>query len=280
MIGAGIVTYNPEMSDLEENLPKVVRQISQVVIVDNNSSNISQIRRLVSGFSTISLIENRDNKGIATGLNQIFEYARRKDWDWVLTLDDDSIVPFNLISSFEKVLTKSSDNQRIGIVCPKLIDKITRRPIENRAFKFGGITCITSGSLTNVDAWESAGGFFEWLFIDSVDYDFCLKLDSLGFQIVEAEDVVMQHSIGAPARHKIAETVFGYRSYSSFRRYFQERNGVYMRFRYCHTSISVEFLRHIKHIALSLLFDSDRAANFRSLSKGFRDGIRYTHQLG
>lgn len=32
--------------------------------------------------------------------------------------------------------------------------------------------CITSGSLTSVEAWQKIGGFDEWLEIDGVDFDF------------------------------------------------------------------------------------------------------------
>jgi rhamnosyltransferase len=275
MIGAGIVTYNPSMSDIEENLTKVLEQVPEIVIVDNHSSNISDLQRYISNFPTVFLIENISNRGIATALNQIFEFAKVHGWDFVLTLDDDSIVPYNMISSFNEIITNTIGSSKIGIICPKLIDRTTRKPLKNRDIVYGGITCITSGSLTSIEAWEATGGFLEWLFIDSVDFDFSLRLDSLGFQILEAKNVVMEHSIGTIINHKILGIEFEHRYYSSFRKYYQERNSIYMRSRYHHSPLAIEILRHINHLALSIIFDKNKLANIRSLRKGFKDGIYY-----
>lgn len=45
-IGALLVTFNPNIPKLKENLNRIINQVSKVVIVDNGSNNIGSIEEL------------------------------------------------------------------------------------------------------------------------------------------------------------------------------------------------------------------------------------------
>lgn len=57
-ISAGIVTYNPEMQRLEENINAIIGQVDEVVLVDNGSANIKEIEQKWENASKISIIKN------------------------------------------------------------------------------------------------------------------------------------------------------------------------------------------------------------------------------
>lgn len=55
---------------------------------------------------------------------------------------------------------------------------------------------ITSGSLTNLDAWKAIGGFDEKLFIDLVDTEYDIRALMKGYCSYRINTVVLTHEIG------------------------------------------------------------------------------------
>ena len=47
MYCAGIVTYNPDITRLVENINAIYNQVDNVIIVDNNSKNIAEIEQTI-----------------------------------------------------------------------------------------------------------------------------------------------------------------------------------------------------------------------------------------
>lgn len=97
-IAAGIVTYDPELDRLKDNILSIVNQVDMVIINDNHSINISDIRALCRDYEKVKLLENKKNVGVAMALNNICREAIKEKYDWILTLDQDSICPSDLIS--------------------------------------------------------------------------------------------------------------------------------------------------------------------------------------
>ena len=102
MYCAGIVTYNPDITRLVENINAIYNQVDNVIIVDNNSKNIAEIEQIVLNYLHICLIKSKCNEGIATALNKMMKKAKELHYTWCLTLDQDSIVPENIIEDFSK----------------------------------------------------------------------------------------------------------------------------------------------------------------------------------
>ena len=97
-IMAGIVLFNPNKERLTQNIDAIYPQVDKIVLIDNCSTNGIHIetRKKID----ITLIRNNTNKGIAFALNQIMEYAFGHNFDWVITLDQDSVVSNNLINNW------------------------------------------------------------------------------------------------------------------------------------------------------------------------------------
>lgn len=265
---AGIVTYNPDILRLEKNLNAIKGQVCRVVIVDNNSSNILEIKKYVR--ENIYMIENNANFGIAKALNQIMNYARENHFEWVLTLDQDSVCP----QSFMKNLIKHiGDN--IGIVCPKVYDLNKKDNIQDSLESNYIDKCITSGSLTSVEAWEKIGKFDETMFIDGVDFEFCYRLKSNGYFIYRVDDVELAHEIGHITIRKFLLWNICVKNHSAFRKYYIAKNIIYFAKKRKKIKFKIKaFFQEVKLMGIVLIYEEDKTNKIKRIIKGIKDGIK------
>lgn len=187
-IAVGIVLYNPNMKRFEKCIENLKKQTSQIFVFDNSEKSI-----YISDDSVVYLSEGK-NKGIAYALNCIMLEAKNKGFEWVVTMDQDSIIPMGLINEFKKAIDSHFD---LGIICPFVKDK--RRPYEDNksdcSEEFIDF-CITSASCTSVEAWEKSGRFDEWMFIDLVDNEFCKRIRLSGYKILRLNKLVLDQEFG------------------------------------------------------------------------------------
>jgi len=275
-IMAGIVLYDPDIVRLKENVYAVKNQVDRVLLVDNNSKNVNKIRAIFIKDTTVYLIENTKNLGVATALNQIMTYAEQHEYEWVLTLDQDSVVSSNIINEYERYLNIPN----IGIVCCKICDRNFERERDRNISKECECVkfCITSGALTNVDTWKKIGGFDDFMFIDSVDVDFCISLNNSGYKIVKTYLTYILHEVG----HSYTVKLFGREelvlNHSPFRCYYIIRNEIYLGRKYDSESMLIHLLRAFKRILIVMLYEKQKISKGRAMLKGFIDGFGKTYK--
>lgn len=270
-IAALIVTFNPSISDLQQVLSAIAPQVSRIILVDNNSRNVDQIIELVNSVRFCEIVQNQENLGIATALNQGFRKAVLNAVDWIITLDDDSLVPLNLVKMLYREYQRMEPSDTIGIVCPLLQDRKTGKLTDS---KKSDNECITSGSLTNVRAWKAIGGFDEWLFIDGVDFDFSRRLIAANYHILECESVYIKHEIGDTIPIRILGITVGQiMSHSVERKYYQERNYPYIDYKLGTYNAILEILRLLKHLTIVLLWEDHKIQKIVAMLHGRRDAL-------
>jgi len=189
---AVVITYNPDIVLLEKNLRALFRQFKNIIIVDNHSQNSNDIVATSKNISnTIILKTLSRNLGIATAQNVGFEMAKEERYKWLLTMDQDSVIPENFTSEYEKII---SDYDRIGIIGWSQSGKRTgvRKSLD----------IISSGSLISVNGLRQIGGFDDDLFIYHVDTDVNLKLSKLKLLTLIAGNVFLEHTDGVKTEHK------------------------------------------------------------------------------
>ena len=190
---AGIVLYNPNIERLKDNVEAVINQVDLVYLVDNKSLNIDEIVASFCNYEKIVFNCFDKNLGIAKALNDISSFAISKDAEWVLTLDQDSIAPANMIKEYEKY---TEDNQ-VGMICCNIYDLNFSKCTPNYSDCTKYVSnCITSGSYIRLKAWQDVGGYFEPLFIDQVDFDMCLLLRNYNYKILKVNNVILTHEVG------------------------------------------------------------------------------------
>lgn len=219
---ASIILYNPDMERLAENIEAIKSQVKEIVMIVNGPGCEAAIEKYREQ-SGIAFVINDKNKGIAYALNQAMRYGYDNGYQWVLTLDQDSISPDNLVQH----LSKHCDKENIGIIAPCNTD--INKPSADLA-KSGWeylSRCITSASLTSIKAWKKVGGFTNELFIDYVDFDYCAKLTKNGYKIIKDYDIVLTHEVGHIKLLKLGKWEYPLYNHPPMRRYYYTRNMIY-----------------------------------------------------
>lgn len=287
---AGIVLYNPEISRLKENIDSIIIQVGSLVLFDNGSKNIDEIEKLLNKYINynIKLIKSYENKGIAYALNSIVNEACTQKYNWLITLDQDSITQNNTIKTFERY----THMDKVAIICPYIIDK--RRKNINYNIPNEEITeidfCITSGSLINVSICKEIGEFDEWMFIGLVDNDYCKRIKIHNYRIIRVNSIILDHELGDlyPSKYevvylwlekKLGISLFGKLSYkrevNAMRLYYATRNIIYMMKKYESRNFRIKsciFL--IKNSLFSIMRGNNKIYLIRSIKKGIIDGCR------
>ena len=265
-ICAGIVTYNPDILRLKKNISNIANQVKTIIIFDNGSENINNIIELISCYSNVYILNNPENKGIAYALNKIFEWGKKNNFEWVLTLDQDSVVLGDLIDNYEFISEKNA------IVAPNILYKDNEQYKEIHDHDYEYVSwAITSASLTQLKAWEEIGGFDEYLFIDKVDYDFCVRLRCKGYFLVRTYKVTLDHELGNLNCIRLFGKTIYVTHHSPQRKYYMVRNSIYLKKKLGSGTPARDV---IKLIAKTLLFEKKKMLNFSFIYRGIVDGAK------
>lgn len=270
-ICAGIVLYNPEINMLEENIRAILPQVEALLLVDNGSLNFDEIMANWSSNNKIYVIANNINKGVACALNQICTWAEKLGFNWALTLDQDSVCSEGMISEFSKYTVC----ENVGIISPYVNYK-NKRTVEQDLPEYEYIDrCITSASLTSVDAWKKVKGFDEWMFIDYVDLDFCMRLKLNNYRIMKINTVFLDHNLGNIEEVKLLFWIRCYpTNHSVFRNYYIVRNWIYYIRKYkLNIDVNQEITYLIKFEIKRILLEKNKIGTIKSAVRGLIDGL-------
>lgn len=264
----GMVLFNPDIDGLSSNLDNWNNE--KVVLIDNASSDIGLIEKVAERRKNVTLIKNNRNMGIACALNQIMKYAAENDVQWVLTLDQDSRFPETGLKYYENYIADD-----VAILACRIEDINDKEPKGYTEVIESVENCITSGSLNNVEAWKRLGGFDEQLFIDYVDFEYCIRVRKYGYKIIKCNSIVMRHHLGELEIKKF----FGRRIYvtnhSPVRCYYLIRNLIYTYRK--HREISRHqniYIRICKQYGKILFFERSKLVKVKAMNKGIYDGLR------
>lgn len=268
-IYAGIVSYNPEITRLEQNIKAIIGQVEKVVIFDNGSINQKEVYRL-SNEKTV-ILSSEKNLGIAAALNYLMKYCEDNNILWMLSLDQDSICPSNYVIDMMPYL---SLDKKIGIVAPVINDRnigiVGHLPKE----KYMNVnTCITSGAFVRVDIWKCVNGYDEYMFIDSVDFEFCYKVRKLGYKIIQIRDVQLVHELGNSKKCKFLFWKISINGHSAFRKYYISRNNIYYPLKHkLWLHLIRGNLRNLFLLITVMLYEADKQEKIQSIFKGWIAG--------
>lgn len=289
---AVVVIYNPPL-DIEENIKAISEQVDRILIIDNKDTGLEENNSVENIYEKpfVSVIQNNNNLGIATALNQGFQWAIAHDFEYVLTLDQDSFSPPLMVQELLEVYHSHPRGANIAIVAPNIIDDAVNirprylRPTSKVSFEF--VSCeqgwledvvfvITSGSLFKVSSYQKIGPFCEAFFIDYVDVEYCLRAHSLGYELIVACDTTLTHSLGKRQEKKF----FGRKEYPRFhspkRWYFQSRNRIQVLIRYFSEYpylVSYEILNTSYGFLRMLLFENQRWEKMKAIVRGTLHGL-------
>lgn len=231
-IFALIVLFKPDPKRLSVLIDQLVIQVQEIVLIDNTELDDPSISQCTFITDRVHHIRLGNNTGIAHALNRGLEYCQSRSAQFITTFDQDSSISSDFILSLFSTFL-SAEKKFGNVAC------LGSNPLrEDGTPYYRGLKTnehqqtselITSGCIFPITIFQEVGLFFEDLFIDWVDFEWCWRAMSRGFQPVLATRVTMQHSVGSGD-----VTIFGFKVCaisSPWRNYFQFRNFVYLLFR-------------------------------------------------
>lgn len=286
-VAAIIVLYNPDIKKLERLYQSLFRQVIQIVFVDNspkadirnaNKCWINQRKNANNHYLSMN-----DNLGIATAQNQGIKFAKTLNTDFVLLLDQDSVLPKNMVSDlWSAYQALINQNKKVALVAPCFTDEKTGQL--SKVFKRSKLLpnkilpnqepyievdyAIASGSLIALSALDSIGMMKDDFFIDWVDIEWCYRAREFQFLSYVIPSVIMNHSIGD-------EMVQGVSLHSDFRNYFIVRNSVYLML-YSKMPLNFKIIQLFKtpvYVLFYSYYSKKPFYSFKLLLTAIKDGI-------
>lgn len=142
---------------------------SEVVIFDNGSrSNFADIQECISVFHNAILIHSDENIGIAAALNRLMQWGSNNNYDWMLSLDQDSVCDASYVNKMKQYLDVEP---LLGIVAPVIVDRNVGVVGHNPNKEYCHVnTCITSGAFSKIEYWKQIGEYDESMFIEILSF--------------------------------------------------------------------------------------------------------------
>jgi GT2 family glycosyltransferase len=199
----------------------------RVVVVDNGSRNDSA-EFLQRTFSEISVIANGSNLGFAGGCNVGMRRALEEGADYVLLVNNDTIVDRYLL---RELISQAEAEPRVGILSPKiyyadpadllwwaggtfniwigLADHIARRRKDVGDHNHGRDLDWATGCvmLLRCEALSKAGLFDEQIFAIGEDVDLSLRMKKAGYTVRYVPTARLWHREGAETRKSAGQHV-------------------------------------------------------------------------
>ncbi len=268
-IAGAVILYNP-LPNFVGNILRYLADIDRLYVIDNSELNFDNHASELSIFPKIVFIANKSNLGMARALNIAADQAIKDGYDFLLTMDQDSDVTPGMIKSMLDCL-ESRDPSRIGILSPVQVYTTYKKTLTDNPCE-EVLTTMTSGNLLNLKAYRATGPFLDKLFIDYVDHEYCMRLKTNGFKIVQANKAVLKHPLGSITEYRLLWKRFALGNHPPLRRYYITRNKFYL---YDHYKKQFPdyfrpFFKYLVYEILTiLLYENDKADKLRMIVKGY-----------
>lgn len=264
MIGAVVVLFNPSIEEVI-NINTYKDKVDHVTVIDNSEENhYGLVDSYVSMDSNITYYTEQKNLGLARAFNVGINLLKNKGCDWALLFDADSKLGSDIVSIYQGAIEKYKD-EKVAVFAPMhVFERSRNKPYHGyRDVDWS----MTSGWIVNIEVFMKQKGFFEALFVDGLDMDYCFRSHENGYKIVECGDAVINHH---PAETK-SFLGFKYGIASPFRYYMQARQLIWCWHRYKRGKMLLIYL--YKWAKVIFLFPNKK--NYmKNMIQGTRDGIR------
>lgn len=290
-VAAVIVTYNPDLVFLRQLVAGLRTQVAAILIVDNASSNQTQLIEFEQ-VDSCELIKNTDNLGLGTAHNQGIHRAADMGCDYALLLDQDSSPDESMVNelrSAHQSLSQTHLLAAVGATYRNLANGSQSFFVRFGWLKFKRAYCsdcstviqadflISSGSLFALSVFDEVGYMDESLFIDHVDTEWFLRARAKGYQTFGVCSAQMEHDLGQKThRLKLGRRERNVPQHNAFRYYYIFRNSMTL---YLRRNISWlwkwnDLQRLIQIVFMFGVLKAPRRQNLRMMWLGMCDGVR------
>jgi rhamnosyltransferase len=267
-IAGVVILYHPDLELLSVNIQTYVSGLKQLYVYDNSETKTPGIEEALTKINpSIQYKFFNSNEGIAKRLNQAMDQAALNQYDYLLTMDQDSSFKAGDFEKYKTLIQASAYNHvaQFGVNCQPDFTQPKEQPEE-------ALTLITSGSILNLSLTKNIGPFNEALFIDFVDAEFSYRVIQNGYINLMFSNIVLNHNLG-----KLVEG----RGLGNFKKsmriihapnrvYYIVRNGLYLYFKAkgLTPTMKKDVIRCIKIIKNDLIYNPHLTAVYKNLFTG------------
>lgn len=185
-----VVAYNPGINVIE-NISSYIHYFDKVFVIDNSDSdNVQLFESLIRTFN-LEYIPLLDNTGIAKALNIGFEKSIQAGYSFIISMDQDSQFDNNILDVYKNYIDKFGLTQ-LGALSPRYKVERTISKVSSKLYEEKTIT-MQSGVLFIKEVFQKIGLFNEALFIDVVDWEYFIRMNKLGFKLIQCNEAVLAH---------------------------------------------------------------------------------------
>ncbi|MBQ5558502.1 MAG: glycosyltransferase family 2 protein [Lachnospiraceae bacterium] len=272
-----VVLYQPD-DEVVSHVKTYINAIECLYVIDNSTNYNEYVIEKLNEIPKCKYVSLDGNKGLAVALNIGCNMAKEDGFDYILTMDQDSIFEEHAVEKMIQVVENSKEH--LTIVAPNVTSVYPDEKGEMkqsytlipRTEEKVETWVMTSGSLMNLDDYLEVGGFDEQFFIAHIDVDLGIKMHRQGMKILMYGDAMIYQRFGNSKPKKILwKTVHPWYE-NSLRTYYLFRNQAYMIKKYgkeCKSLIHVSLVNHIVKI---LLFEDKKIEKLKMAYKGNKDG--------
>ncbi len=253
-----LVTWHPDLTVLQRLMSKLLQQGVDVTVVDNGSSNQSDIAALIASLAeqysnktenelppaTITWLPWAENQGLAAGMNRGLSWATQHQYQlaWLFDQDSDLNDGFcrHMLSAWQSGCQLT---EKLAALGPRLVDPETGRQTPFRRFRLSRRSdcklpgsddlymadfLISSGTLLSLSSLKEIGDMKVSYFIDNVDLEWCFRALSHGWQILGCDRAQLLHNIGEASNNPLVKRGVMV-SHGPLRYYYSTRNRIHLR---------------------------------------------------
>lgn len=193
MLAGTVILYHPDAGTIK-NITSWLPQVDILFILDNTENPDLVIKKQLQSLPKAVYINDGENKGIALRLNQAAELAVGNNYNWLLTMDQDSFFDAGVLDNYKNCIDGFNNAGNIAMFGVEFEHASTVQREQCISMHVNHL--ITSGSIVNIAVFNTVGGFDERYFIDCVDTEYCFRAITKGFQIIKFSNIWLQHSLG------------------------------------------------------------------------------------
>lgn len=270
-----VVLYNPERRILKQ-LDIYANEFDKVYLFDNSDEKVEWITEFAKSRNIEYYSSN--NVGITGALNVIIPIAINEKFDFIATMDQDTIFPSEVI---QKMISNIELNYKEDIAIyttnfnKMYVGEGGKIEYSKPEYDINKVTYtnfhISSGNFLRCDLISNLFPLDNY-FIGFVDFDLDFSVKTLGYKILVIGECIISQQIGNPIKASVF-TKQGLTNFSSSRYYYLYRNNYYFNNKFKNYKEAKKFakMKRIKYFIKLLTTERNKIEKIKMSYKGYCD---------